>query len=208
MIYAIGDIHGCKGPLEKILNKIPLKEEDTLVFHGDYIDRGPDSKGVIDLLMNLSLSHPNTIFLKGNHEWMFHEFYVNRDQKSWKLWEHNGAKRTIESYGDIDSIPKSHIEFIEKTKTYHIQDGYFFVHAGVKPGVSIEDQKTEDLLWIRDEFIYSNKPLKNFIIVFGHTPMEHLFIKDDKIGIDTGCVYGGHLSCIRLRDKKEFRERC
>ena len=208
MLYAIGDIHGCEKSLEKLLNKIPLTKEDTLVFLGDYIDRGPDSKGVIDLLIDLSKNHPNTVFIKGNHEWMFHEFYTNRDQKSWELWEYNGARRTVENYGDIDNIPSSHLQFIEKTKIYHMQDGYFFVHAGIKPGIPIKNQKAKDMLWIRDEFIYSSNPLKDSIVVFGHTPMEHPLIKDDKIGVDTGCVYGGYLTCIRLEDKKIFQERC
>ena len=208
MIYAIGDIHGCKDSLVELVNKIPLKQEDTLVFLGDYIDRGPDSKGVIDFLLNLSKEHEKTVFIKGNHEWMFKEFYIKRDPDSWELWEYNGARKTLESYGDIDNIPPEHLKFIETTKIYHIEGKYFFVHGGVKPNVKIEDQREKDMLWIRDEFIYSKAPLKGYVVVFGHTPMEEPLIQSDKIGVDTGCVYGGKLSCVRLEDKKIFQVRC
>jgi serine/threonine protein phosphatase 1 len=208
MIYAVGDIHGCKKALMELIDKIHLTTEDTLVFLGDYIDRGPDSKGVIEFLLDLSVRHEKTIFIKGNHEWMFQRFYTNRDPNSWELWEYNGARKTIETYGDIDKIPREHLEFIENTKLYHVEKNFFFVHGGVKPNVEIEAQKEEDMLWIRDEFIYSKNPLNGYVVVFGHTPMEEPLIQDDKIGIDTGCVYGGKLSCVRLEDKKIFQVRC
>ncbi len=208
MIYAIGDIHGCKKPLVELVNNVPLKEEDTMIFLGDYIDRGPDSKGVIDFLIDFSKKHSKTIFIKGNHEWMFHQFYTYRDPDSWQLWEYNGARKTIESYGDIDNIPDEHLKFIENTKLYHMEENFLFVHGGIKPNVKMEDQREEDILWIRDEFISSHEPLKGYVVVFGHTPMEKVLIQNDKIGVDTGCVYGGKLSCIRLQDKKIFQVRC
>ena len=208
MIYAIGDIHGCKEPLEKLIETLPFQEEDTIVFLGDYIDRGKNSKKVIETLMKFQKKHTNTIFIKGNHEWMFYEFYQNRNPDMWNLWEMNGASSTLKSYGGIENIPKEHVEFIKNTKIYHIQDKYFFVHAGVKPNKPLPEQETKDLLWIRDEFIYSKAPLSGYTIVFGHTPMERPLIEDDKIGIDTGCIYGGFLTCIRLNDKKIFQVRC
>lgn len=208
MIYAIGDIHGCKNSLEKLIKKISPQNEDTVIFLGDYIDRGPDSKGVIEFLIDFLNTHPNTVFMKGNHEWMFYEFYKTRDPDIWKLWEINGARSTLKSYEGIENIPKGHVEFIRSTKIYYTQDEYFFVHAGVKPNKPIKEQKSEDMLWIREEFIYSDNPLKDYIVVFGHTPMEKPLIMSDKIGIDTGCIYGGYLTCIRLNDKKIFQERC
>ncbi len=208
LIYAIGDIHGCEGSLKKLMEKCSPQNADTVIFLGDYIDRGPNSKEVIEFLIDFFKMHPNTVFLKGNHEWMFYEFYKNRDPDMWNLWEINGARATLKSYGNVENIPKEHVEFIKRTKTYHIQDGYFFVHAGVKPGKPLKEQKSEDMLWIRDEFIYSDNPLENHIVVFGHTPMEKPLIMSDKIGVDTGCIYGGYLTCIRLEDKKIFQERC
>ena len=208
MIYAIGDIHGCKIQLIKLIEKLPLQKEDILVFLGDYIDRGADSKGVINFLIDLSKKHEKTVFIKGNHEWMFQQFYTYRDPESWERWEYNGAKRTLESYGGIDNIPKEHLKFIENTKIYHSEKNFFFVHAGVKPHVSVGEQKEKDMLWIRDEFIYSKEPLKGYTVVFGHTPNEEPLIQNDKIGVDTGCIYGGKLSCVRLEDKKIFQVRC
>ncbi len=208
LIYAIGDIHGCKNSLEKLVKKVSPQSKDTMIFLGDYIDRGPDSKGVIEFLINFLRTHPNTVFLKGNHEWMFYEFYKTRDPDMWRLWEINGANLTLKNYGNIENIPKEHVEFVKNTKIYHIQDGYFFVHAGVKPNKPIEEQRSEDMLWIREEFIYSDNPLKDHIVVFGHTPMKKPLIMSDKIGIDTGCIYGGYLTCICLDDRKIFQERC
>ncbi len=208
LIYAIGDIHGCLNSLERLIEKVNPSTEDTIIFLGDYIDRGPNSKGVVEFLIRFSSIYKNSIFIKGNHEWMMTEFYKTRDPKDWELWEYNGARKTIESYGDIEKIPQSHIEFLQKTKFFHVEGRYIFVHAGVKPYVKLEDQKDEDLLWIRDEFIYSENPIKDYTVVFGHTPMQKPLIKNDKIGIDTGCVYGGYLTCIRIKDRKIFQVRC
>ncbi len=207
MIYAIGDVHGCKEKLEELLNKIKPVPEDTLVFLGDYIDRGPDSKGVINLLIELSQKN-RTIFLRGNHEWMFLEFYYKRDDESWTRWEYNGARKTLESYGGIDNIPSEHLKFIENTKIYHTEGKYLFVHAGVKPAVPLEKQNEMDMMWIRREFINYPNPLKGYTVVFGHTPQEEPLIQSDKIGIDTGCVYGRKLTCIRVEDRKIIQVRC
>ncbi len=208
MIYAIGDIHGCIKAVEKLLKNVSPKEDDTVIFLGDYIDRGTDSRRVIEFLLRFSETHKKSIFIKGNHEWMFERFYERRQPEDWELWEYNGAKKTLESYGGIDKIPISHVNFLERTKYYHIKNKYLFVHGGVKPNVKLKDQKSEDMIWIRDEFIYSQNPLDGYTIVFGHTPMNKPLISSDKIGIDTGCVYGGHLTCIRMEDKKIFQVRC
>ncbi len=208
MIYAIGDIHGCKNSLEALIEKIPMEKKDTLIFLGDYIDRGPDSKGVVDLLLDLSVKHANTVFLKGNHEWMFERFYDTRGIKAWEIWEYNGARKTLSSYGDIESIPETHVNFLKKTRYYHLQDGYVFVHAGVRPEIPLEEQDPEDLIWIREQFIFYKEPMKGYTVVFGHTPQDNPILSDDKIGIDTGCVYGGSLTCIRVNDKKIFQVRC
>lgn len=202
MIYAIGDIHGCLGPLKELIREINPSVEDKLIFIGDYIDRGPDSHGVIDFLIALSVNR-NCVFIRGNHEQMMIDYFS--DKPDGKLWPLNGMEATLESYGSIFSIPSYHLDFLEETIMFHEEGSFTFVHAGVKPGIPLGKQKNKDLLWIRDEFIYSKKPLKEQVVIFGHTPMlSGLLFQKYKIGIDTGCVYGGKLSAIRLEDLKVF----
>lgn len=98
--------------------------------------------------------------------------------------------------------------FFENTVYHYEKENYVFVHGGVRPGVSLEDQDPFDLVWIRDEFIYSENPLPGKIVVFGHTPFEEPFVSRDKIGIDTGCVYGGRLTALRVEDRKFFQVEC
>ncbi|ACR79117.1 MULTISPECIES: metallophosphoesterase family protein [Kosmotoga] len=198
MIYAIGDIHGCLESLKKLIEKINPSRTDMLIFVGDYIDRGPNSKGVVDFLIKLSRSR-KCIFIRGNHEQMLLD-YLNGG-KTRKLWHFNGMEYTINSYGGIDKIPEKHIRFFEKTILFHETDEYVFVHAGVRPGIPLNKQKDGDLLWIRDEFIYAEWPVKDKVVIFGHTPvLQEPLIMKDKIGIDTGCVYGGKLTALRLDD--------
>lgn len=202
LIYAIGDIHGCLDPLKDLLKEINPSAEDKLIFIGDYIDRGPNSRGVIDFLIALSVNK-NCVFIRGNHEQMMMDYFA--DKPEGKIWSMNGMDATLESYGSIFSVPSYHLDFLEETIMFDEEDSYTLVHAGVRPGISMEEQSNKDLLWIRDDFIYSKKPLKDRIVIFGHTPMLSgpLFQKH-KIGIDTGCVYGGKLSAVRLEDLKVF----
>lgn len=203
--YVIGDIHGCYEQLRKLIDKIPLSTSDKLIFLGDYIDRGPSSKEVIEFLTQLSKNY-ECIFIRGNHEQMLLD-YVQRGMNL-QLWYFNGAGATLRSYGGIEKIPKSHLEFFRSTKLYYIMDEKLFVHAGVKPGVPLKKQKESDLLWIRDEFIYSKNPLPDFTVIFGHTPFDRPLIQPDKIGLDTGCVYGGRLSCMCLESGRIFEISC
>ncbi|AEH50926.1 metallophosphoesterase family protein [Pseudothermotoga thermarum] len=205
MTYVVGDIHGCLWALDKLVKKLPLASDDTLIFLGDYVDRGPDSKGVIDYLIGLSKFH-NCVFLRGNHEQMMLAC-LEKGQDCY-LWEFNGANATIRSYGGIKSIPQQHIEFLKNTRLYYVKDKFIFVHAGLKPGVPLENQDPFDLVWIRDEFIYSQNPAVGYKVVFGHTPFANVLILPDKIGVDTGCVYGGKLSCIRIEDYAIFQVEC
>lgn len=205
MIYAIGDIHGCIDSLNNLIDKLPLSKNDKLIFLGDYIDRGPDSKAVVEKLITLGRIY-DCVFLRGNHEWMMLNYVL--DGKDFELWMMNGARATIRSYTHMSKIPVDHLEFFKNTTYYHIEGEYLFVHAGVRPYLSLEKQNDFDLLWIREEFIYSENPLAGFKVVFGHTPFRDVFISKDKIGIDTGCVYGGKLTAFRVDDGKIFQVHC
>lgn len=204
MTYVVGDIHGCLRELEILIDKINPSSEDKLVFLGDYVDRGPDSKGVIDYLINLS-KRVKTVFLRGNHEAMLIDCV--KYKKDCTLWSYNGSSATLRSFNGVKGILEK-LEFFENTKYYHIHGRYFIVHGGVKPGVPIENQDPFDMIWIRDEFIFSNNPLPGYVVVFGHTPFEKPLLMKDKIGIDTGCVYGGYLTAVRLEDLKIFQVKC
>ncbi|MBI3989484.1 MAG: serine/threonine protein phosphatase [candidate division NC10 bacterium] len=191
MIYVIGDIHGCLEPLKQLMGMVNPGEGDQLIFLGDYIDRGPDPKGVVEYLLSLK---GNPVFLMGNHERMFLDYLEGRNRLLYLL---NGGGSTLRGYGDASMIPADHLRFFKSLRLYYEAGHYLFVHAGLKPGLPLEDQGPEDLLWIRGEFIsYPGRYPKT--IVFGHMPMPEVLMLPDRIGIDTGCVYGGKLTCLVL----------
>jgi serine/threonine protein phosphatase 1 len=203
-IFAIGDIHGSFDQLQDLMQKIPIDfATDTLVFIGDYIDRGPGSVEVVDYLLDLQKQVPQTIFLKGNHEDMLEKYLDGTDRFTYLL---NGGQKTLDCYlsntdrTDGYPIPTGHMEFFKSLRLYYETESYIFVHAGLRPKVPLASQEPEDLLWIRDKFIYSRyyfgKP-----VVFGHTPLEKPLVERNKIGIDTGAVYGNALTCVQLPDK-------
>jgi serine/threonine protein phosphatase 1 len=202
-IFAIGDIHGCNRELKQLLALIrPDPLTDTLVFIGDYIDRGPDPRGVIDTLLDLKKTFPRLICLQGNHESMFLNYYLEgRDEG---FYFANGGGMTLSSYGLARTdaragtgFPKDHLRFLASLRLYHETEAYLFVHAGLRPGIPLAGQSPEDLLWIRREFIDSDWDFGK-TIVFGHTPLPEPLLQGNKIGIDTGLVYGGCLTCIEL----------
>ena len=223
--YAIGDIHGCLDALEEILNlisddwKATRATEDAsarLVFLGDYVDRGPDSRGVIDRLLHLKKNTPRTRFLKGNHEAALLKFLeAPRNGAAWLDW---GGAETLESYG-LDnphtrdeaelasafrkSLPDAHLAFLEELSPSFETPRYFFAHAGVKPGVPLADQVEDDLLWIRGEFHNSpssQRPLKT--VVHGHHPVKKPQDAGWRINIDTGACWTGKLTAVALGDGK------
>jgi serine/threonine protein phosphatase 1 len=194
--YVIGDIHGCLRPLQRLLEKIAPQSGDEVVFIGDYIDRGPQSREVVDHL--LGLPH-RCVFLLGNHEKMLLDYLDGKDEG---LFLPNGGLATIQSYGGhVANIPPAHLRFFRDLKPMYDTANYLFVHAGIRPLVPLERQREEDLVWIRQEFFQFigrfPKP-----IVFGHTPLRQVLMAADRIGIDTGCVYGGKLTCLRLPDRQ------
>lgn len=208
-IFVIGDIHGLFVKLKILMTKLEIDgERDTVIFLGDYIDRGPDSKGVIDAILEIRQAFNHVICLRGNHEQMFLNYYgEDRDEE---LYMQNGGMKTLISYGFEGSggrkaftVPESHLDFFTSLQTYHETGEYLFVHAGLRPGVPLDQQDSEDILWIRDEFIYSPCDFGK-IVVFGHTPVsfDMPFISRNKIGVDTGAVYGGKLTCVELPTMK------
>jgi len=191
MIYVIGDIHGCLDPLHRLITQLSLSETDEVIFLGDYIDRGPESRGVIDYLLTLRGQYT---FLMGNHERMFLDFLQGKDRT---LFLYNGGTATLESYGGLGRIPAAHLAFMDRLRLYHETPGFFFVHAGIRPETPLQEQDERDLLWIREEFYaYSGRFPKT--VVFGHTPMREVLMDEDRIGIDTACVYGNKLTCLIL----------
>jgi len=207
-IFAIGDIHGCLWSLEKLLNILPVNwSKDLVVFLGDYIDRGPDPKGVIEKVLELKeLYRDKIISLKGNHEWMFERFLKGIDID---IFLYNGGETTLKSYyknGKLE-IPEDHLNFLKELKLYYETQDYIFVHAGLRPGKKLEEQNEKDLLWIRESFYFSEYKFPKTVI-FGHTPFYTPLILDDRIGIDTGCVYGGKLTAIELPSKKIYQIDC
>ncbi len=206
-IYAIGDIHGCYEKLRRLMDILPIDlERDLLVFIGDYIDRGPSSYEVVDYLAALKLRHPGIVFLRGNHEDMLQHYLSGADRMTFLV---NGGRATLEDYlerttGQEGSpIPPAHQAFFEGLKLYHETDDYIFVHAGLRPGVPLARQDRRDMVWIRQEFIYSDHDFGKRV-VFGHTPFNEPFVAPNKIGIDTGAVYGNRLTCVRLPEVTFF----
>jgi serine/threonine protein phosphatase 1 len=200
-IYAVGDIHGCYDKLLALMDKMDIDfESDTLVFLGDYIDRGPQSFEVVAYLADLKQRYANTIFLKGNHEEMLEKYLSGEDRITYLV---NGGQQTLESYMNRPrpegepAIPSTHLEFFKSLRIYYETQNYIFVHAGLKNKVPLEKQKTEDLLWIRRRFIESKCDYGK-MVVFGHTPLHEPLLLPNKIGIDTGAVYGNRLTCVRL----------
>lgn len=208
-IFAIGDIHGCFDKLERLIKKIDIDfDNDTIIFMGDYIDRGPDSFKVVEFLINIKKMCPNSVFLKGNHEVMLENYLSGKDMITFLQ---NGGRATIESYliGSKNStrfyIPPEHENFFNSLILYHETDQYIFVHAGLRKNVLLEKQTPDDLLWIRGSFIDSDFDFGKKI-VFGHTPFTEPMINNYKIGIDTGAVYGNKLTCVKLPGPLFFSE--
>lgn len=213
--YVIGDIHGCLDELALLLEGLPLEPADRLVFLGDYVDRGPDSKSVISYLVHRQRTRSEEmIFLKGNHEDMFLS-YMGFPGKYGDMFLYNGGGATLLSYGAAPHnqgsadillvIPPEHIKFLKELRSYYITDNYLCVHAGINPQKMLEEQNEEELLWIRDEFIMNPHELP-YTVLFGHTPQEKvLFHLPYKIGLDTGLVYGNRLSCLELKERTLFQ---
>jgi serine/threonine protein phosphatase 1 len=216
-IFAIGDIHGCSKTFEKLLKeKIQLSKEDEIFCIGDYIDRGDDSKGVIDLIIQLRQEGYRIYTLRGNHEQMMLDAMT--DKKAMSLWLDNGGKNTMKSFGikSLDNLPPEYVAFLDKTEFYLQKHNYIFAHAGLnfKKENLFEDK--EAMLWERN-FFPQQPALEDRILIHGHTPIPLTFILKQRgncINIDGGCVYVnrphfGNLVAIDC-NKREFviQENC
>lgn len=217
-IYAIGDVHGRADLLDRMFNQIDADlakdppSQAIQVFLGDYVDRGPASREVLNLLIERENTH-RTVFLKGNHESLLTRF--STDPSVLDTWQRVGGLETLMSYGITPSInadplvqtrlaaafaqafPENHRTFLGNLKTSFTCGDYFFVHAGVRPGVPLTEQRDEDLLWIRQEFLLSEDHFGK-IIVHGHTPVLQPDIRPNRINIDTGAYATGRLTCLVL----------
>lgn len=206
-LYAIGDIHGCYGALYALLEKIkPDPKQDRVIFLGDYINRGNNSKKVIDRLIEFKQLYPRSIFLKGNHEVMFLN-YLNGSRET--LFLQSGGLETLDSYGIIPpnteaarrKVPSSHKLFLLDLLPYWEERDYIFVHAGMEKGRHPSMQKQDWLYWAdKEKFIQQSFPKNHKKIIFGHFAQKAPLIMADKIGIDSGAAYGGKLTCLILPD--------
>jgi serine/threonine protein phosphatase 1 len=203
-IFAIGDIHGCLDKLRSLMQVIAADPAgDTLVFIGDYIDRAGGGRGVVDYILGLKKKYFRVVCLCGNHENMLLRYLEGIDEE---IYLANGGLATLDAYGISKSdtprtrkakMPADHLRFFESLLLYNETEDYIFVHAGLAPGVPLAQQTTHDLLWLRREFIESEYDFGKRVI-FGHTHLTEPLIMKNKIGIDTGAVYGGMLSCLEL----------
>jgi serine/threonine protein phosphatase 1 len=212
-IYAVGDIHGRADLLVDIFARIDAdlarhREAKALhIFLGDYVDRGPSSKGVIDRLVERGRSH-KVVCLKGNHESCLIEFL--RRPATLTAWQQLGGLETLISYGlmptsetdvvhlalaFVKALPPAHRRFLERLRLSFSCGDYFFVHAGIRPGVPLQEQKDSDLLWIRDDFLLCEDRFEK-MIVHGHTPVLQPELRFNRINIDTGAYATGRLTCL------------
>lgn len=199
-LLAIGDVHGCLKALESLLAQLNPSRADQIVFLGDYIDRGPESAGVIEFLLDFSSQFPESVFLRGNHEQMFLDYLSGQSQDTFLF---NGGQQTLISYQQRQMwpLPSSHRDFIESLPYFFETKHFIFVHAGLRPGLSLSQQAPLDLVWIRREFLCSGNDWGK-TVVFGHTPFDEPFFDDAKIGLDTGCVYGRALTACNVVTKQ------
>ncbi|MGR3549726.1 metallophosphoesterase family protein [Pseudooceanicola sp.] len=216
-IYAVGDIHGQKSFLDDALARIDADDgrDSEVIFLGDFTDRGPDSRGVIETLVRGQQAGRRWTCLKGNHDRMFRNFLTTSDIrdsniKSGLPWtdERLGGITTLQSYGVSTGpghsvramqreaqalVPATHQDFLANLSLYAERGRYLFVHAGIRPGLALADQVEDDLIWIRDPFLTSLDP-HPWIVVHGHTALKTATHFGNRIDLDSGAGYGRPLS--------------
>lgn len=223
-VYAIGDVHGRNDLLKQLLDQIDRDNQQRgpaqtqIIFLGDLVDRGDDSAGVIETVMALKAKEPNSglniRFLLGNHEEVFLKACRDRDLKTLRFFLKIGGDATLQSYpiprseyialnmeelaGRLDTlVPKAHLEFLEQFEDQIVIGDYVFVHAGIRPGVPLSEQRRSDMRWIREEFTEHRGDLEK-VVVFGHTIYAEVEERGSRIGIDTGAFASNVLTAIGL----------
>jgi serine/threonine protein phosphatase 1 len=217
-IYAIGDIHGHLDQLRAAHDRVAADraregtETASLVHVGDLVDRGPDSAGVVALLASLAAHDPRVVVLKGNHDAMFSGFLEQGPDPARSRWlsDTMGGRETLLSYDVppdlpeaerhaalLRAVPLQHRRFLAGRPTLHREGGYAFVHAGIRPGIALDAQKEEDLLWIRGPFLFDTRD-HGALIVHGHTPVERVELHPNRLAIDTGTAWGGPLTAVAI----------
>ena len=224
VVYAVGDIHGRADLLEALLDKITADRarrpdlDAALVFLGDYVDRGPESDRVLDLVLGVDRTLFEVRTLKGNHESALLAFL--EDPASGAGWMRFGGVETLAAYGVkaprlardadgwkaaaealLDRMPVEHMQLLQSLELSAVYGDYFFAHAGARPGTELEAQADDDLLWIRDEFLQDPRAFDK-VVVHGHTPEKRVWSDGRRIGVDTGAYATGVLSAVRLQDRR------
>lgn len=201
-IFAIGDIHGCLHTLIALLNGLPIGPQDKVIFLGDFVDRGPHSRKVIDYLIKLKKENPNWVMLRGNHEEVLLEYFIGRGHIIFHPY-------TLLQWVENDEvlIPRSHLQFLMELPDYYETNDYFFVHGGVDASKGLKEQTKDDFLWTY--CILPGREDKR-TIVRGHQVVNEVEINSEcnYISVDTGCCFKefGHLSAIELPSKKIYRQ--
>jgi serine/threonine protein phosphatase 1 len=216
-VYAVGDIHGC---LDRLVALHEMIAEDimerpvgrtTLLHLGDYVDRGTDSAQVIEWLLNRPpVPVDEVVNLLGNHEFMMLAAVAGADPEAASLWLMNGGADSLMSWSIARSVPPvewaariplQHLVFLRDLPVNRHIGPYLFVHAGVRPGVPLDQQSRDDMIWIREPFL-SSKVNHGAVVVHGHTPKREPVVQPNRIAIDTGAVLGGALTCVVLEADK------
>jgi serine/threonine protein phosphatase 1 len=217
-VYAIGDIHVCAKTLDALLGRLAddvgraLGPDDTLVFVGDYVDRGPDSPAVLDRLLALEADTdgPGVVLLRGNHDQMMLDYASGTGDT--ELWWANGGRDTLNAYvtrGD-DRLPSAHVDLLKRTGLYHEAEGFVFVHAGLDPGLSVADNLANPdpdvMMWTR-RHLDADLSRWERPVVCGHTPHPDPVDTPHLIRIDTGAVFAGrnglgHLTAVQIPDRR------